>query len=335
MFAAKALLTVVAGIATGLIDITPPDARKELEELAKTLAYFSNYDFVANRFDDSGIPPKMAADYRRGIGRLVSRNYEVKVLVELLRHDNPRVRTLAAAALYARLDPKLLPHIAPLTKDTAETFPTHRPPSYTQSDSPPPLVKQKVGEAVGTMVRMYLGGAGSFDFPDYWAKRKDRTHCASWFAVQLYWADGGTFPTPPERVEAVKRVRRKIDRVPEPDRTFILLWLVGVWRPNDALATEGELVEACRKLGPDPLVKLLSREIPSDDPDLQPRPSNNDRYGQMMRFVLRHPDLLRPEDADMLLTRARWEADYRKHGITDPLLTTDWHTAAAELRRRR
>src|SRR6516225_3548456 len=105
MFAAKALLTVVAGIATGLIDITPPDARKELEELAKTLAYFSNYDFVANRFDDSGIPPKMAADYRRGIGRLVSRNYEVKVLVELLRHDNPRVRTLAAAALYARLDP--------------------------------------------------------------------------------------------------------------------------------------------------------------------------------------------------------------------------------------
>jgi len=55
----------------------------------------------------------------------------------------------------------------------------------------------------------------------------------------------------------------------------------------------------------------------------------------MMMFVLRHArQLLRSEDAEALLACERWQRDYQKHGITDPLLTPWWAIAAADLQPR-
>jgi hypothetical protein len=126
-------------------------------------------------------------------------------------------------------------------------------------------------------------------------------------------------------------VRKRIDKLTPDERTWILLWLNGE-SGSDALVAEEELVEACKTVGPDKLLLMLQRKIPSDDPDLQPRSNNNWLYRRMQLFVLGHArQLLRPNDSKALLTCERWERDYQKHGIGDPTITPWWAVASAHL----
>lgn len=313
----------------GLGEATSADTRLELEQLAKRLKFFSVHSFMANS-SDRIVPKEMTEEYERLIAPLAAQKHDARTLIELLKHDNPKVRTLAAAGLFARLDPKLLPRLVTLASDPAETFPTPQLIARIQGDdSPTPFDKQTVGAVVTQMINAYLVPAGYHDgvdgngnpgFDDYWSKRQHRAYCAGWFCVQLQWASG-----------SIKKMRKPIDQVPEPDRTLILLWLRARAGTN-VLATDEELLAGCKKLGPDLLLKLLQRKIPSDDPDLQARSGNNYQYAQMVMFVLEHStQLLRPADADALLAYERWERDYVKHRISDPLLTAEWFSAAAEL----
>jgi hypothetical protein len=335
---------VVLGFAVvgGRLAAAPADTRARLEGVAAKLEFFPVQPFMANTTDVHLVPREMAERYRRQVEKITDPGDDEQALIDLLRHDSPRVRTLAAVALYARLDPKLLPHLVPLARDPAETFPTPQLAAVPfGSRIKPALDRQTVGQVVEAMLQEYLipagyhygldGVPGEPGFADYWARRKDRGHCAGWFGVQLRWASGGTLPTHKERIPAVREVRTRIDRLPEADRVFTLLWL-GDGPGGDVLATEDELVAACKHLGPGPLVKLLQRQIPTDDPDLQPRPSNNSQYARMVMFVLEHAaQVLRPEDADAVLACEAWERDYLKHQITDPLLTPEWFVAAVEL----
>ena len=51
----------------------------------------------------------------------------------------------------------------------------------------------------------------------------------------------------------------------------------------------------------------------------------------MSLFVLQHATaLLRSADAPALLEQERWERDYQKHGITDPMISPWWAIAAAQ-----
>src|SRR5262249_52364488 len=158
----------------------------------------------------------------------------------------------------------LLPHIAGLVADKMETFPAPEPtaaPAFGPKVEPG-LRKQTVGEIARDLLLVYLEPAGVRGFDDYWAKHKDRTFCAGWFAVQLYRAARGTSQTQRGRIAAVREVRRRIDQLHKADRAWTLLWLSD--RPGtDVLATEEALVEACKQLGPDNLVKMLQRRIPS------------------------------------------------------------------------
>jgi hypothetical protein len=209
----------------------------------------------------------------------------------------------------------------------------------------PPLETQTVGEVANAFLTDYLKSAGYHygikgrpqlglgGFDEYWAERKDRQFCASWFAIQLARAGQETIPTPKDRFEAIHAVRKRIDKLPRVDRAWTLLWLHG--EPgSDVLVREAELVETCKELGPEQLLLMLQRKIPSNDPDVQPRPSNNWPYRRMTLFVLRHAaKLLRPGDAEALLACEQWERDYQRHDISDPTISSWWVVAAAELKR--
>jgi hypothetical protein len=336
------LVLLAVAAERGRLAAAPPDTRARLEGVAEKLEFFPVHAFTANATDLGFVPRDMAEAYRRQVEKMADPGDEVKTLTDLLRHDSPKVRTLAAAALFARLDPKILPDLVPLARDPAETFPTPRLTAVPfGSGSKPAMDRQTVGQVVTSMLQEYLipagyhygldGVPGHPGFEDYWARRKDRDHCAGWFEVQLRWASGGTLPTRKVHVPAVRDVRRRIDRLPEEDRVFTLLWLRD-GPGGDVLASEDDLIAACQHLGPAPLVKLLQRQIPSDDPDLQPRPSNNSQYARMQMFVLQHASqVLRPEDADAVLACEASERDYLKHGISDPLLTPEWFIATVEL----
>jgi hypothetical protein len=264
--------------------------------------------------------------------------HERKDLLALLEHGDAGVRGLAIALLYASEDPQALPQIAALLDDKALLFPgpgtnyggsgsvDNLLPSYLQSyrEEAEPLTVDRLARAV---IDAYLREAGEYTNPDqslrkafetYWAARKDRASCASWFGVQLARASQNFAPPTPNRLPKIKKLRRRIDRLPEPDRTLTLLKLHGDDRGGEALIAEGELIAACKQLGPERLLLLLGRKLSSADPDLQPArlPSHMDL------FVLAHAGkLLRREDAKELLSGEQ------------RLPSPSWAIAAADLDR--
>lgn len=278
--------------------------------------------------------------------RITDRAHPQAALLALLAHADPKVRTLAAVALFDREDPTVLPALVPLCADQAETF-NGRPGEgasiawgVVSSGCLPPL-KQTVGSVVTSLVGCYLAAAGFHygvvhktepGFQEYWSARQQRTYTAGWFAVQLARASGGMMPTPPDRVDRLRDLRRRLDVLPAEARTWVLLWLRA--DPGGAeLATEEELVVACSGIGPERLLAMLHGRIPSDDPDLQERSNNNFRYKQMTYFILLHAaELLRPEDSEVLLACERRHLDYVRQHITDPTISGWWSVAAARLR---
>lgn len=331
------IFTSVASAET--VDIT--QTRDDFEKYAAGLSYLPVGEVIYDRpgYGLIEVPSEKRNEYSNVIEKITDRAYSGKVLILLLDDVDPRIRTLAAVALFDREDPSLLPFLLRLCGDDAETFPQYEPMSIASPDSgvrPPPM-KRTVGDVVKRMIRFYLEKSGidystENDFSKYWQARKDRSYTAGWFAVQLARASHGISPTQNDTLERIHAVRKRIDLLPKDDRTWILLWLNGE-EGSDALVTESELIEGCKALGPDKLLLMLQNQIPSDDPDLQPRPGNNWFYRRMSIFVLRHAEqFFRPGDSDSLLECELWQRDYQKRQISDPTITSWWAVAAARLK---
>ena len=312
-----------------------PDARVVLPAAAEALPFFATGEFAYNRHDIRDASDEQAAAYRRSITRILDPRLDPAVLIALLSDLRPKVRTLAAAALYARDEPAHLPRLAALLGDPADTFPAVTWSSAPRfRDEPAALVPRTVGQSVRRLVGLYVGDQGdgpmAVPFATYWAVRKDRPHCAGWFRVFLARASGGISPTQADRVWAIRAVRERIDRVPEPDRTLTLLKLANE-AGGDVLASDADLIAGCKAVGRDRLLKLLRREPLSDDPDLRPTPRGDSEYGRSpRRFVLTHAaELLTPADADALLDTERAEV---AAGLPAAYRSPDWAIAAAALR---
>jgi hypothetical protein len=315
------------------------DTRKDFERLASQFRFFFGDDFHCYH-----VPAAMLAEYKKLHDEVTAPKHETTALVALLNHKNPRVRTLVIAALSAKEDPKLLPKLVDMVGDTAVTFPDFlllsRPFGFDR-DILPPLVECNVGELASTILQTHLERAGSWDrttpeirdrFDAYWAVRKDRSFCASWFRVQLDRARDDFLATPEERSKRIRAVRERIDHLPKMDRAWTLLWLQSKGMFSDALASKDDLLAACKDLGPARLMAMLRRKIPSDDPDLQPRPSSDNDYIYLQYFVLENAkNVLRPEDAPALFDCGRLARTDLTDGGADSSIAPGWTIAAASL----
>lgn len=272
-----------------------------------------------------------------------SKRHSTANLLKLLKDPDPKMRTLAIAALYAKEDPSVLPAIAQLVDDNANTFSEPLPiaRSYNKVEDAPWQVLT-VGQVAKDVVRCYMEPAGFHygvkgslpnnpGFDQYWKERWDRKYCASWFVVKLQRASTSVSPTDKSRRPQIAAVKAALNKVPDPERDWILLWLhkEGGF---DLFASESELVSAMKQLGPDKLLLMLQSKKVIDDPDMQPRRSNNYCYSSMQTLVLKHAkDVLRKDQANALLACDKWERDYQKEGRSDPLISPWWVIAAAQL----
>ncbi len=321
--------------------ITPVSA--ELESLARDIVVLGPGEFLYGlRGPAIWLPAEAHAPLSRLHAFLERGSWRAADVVPLFQHPDPRVRTLALVAAYATDDPKLLPAIDVLVDDAATTFPAAQPHSAPpMMNIPPVLTQQTVGQIATAIVRVYMESGGFYygprglrgqpGFDAYWKPRASRTSTAGWWLVRLARVGHSSSPTMKDRIPAIRSLRAEIDRLPEPDRTYILLWLHREMG-SEVLASEDELIEMTRRLGADSLVDVLRRNIRSDDPDLQPSPSNNYRYARMCLFILQHADvLLRAADATTLLDQETWERGYLPRGISDPFISPWWAIAAAQL----
>lgn len=258
----------------------------------------------------------------------------------LLKHSDPKVRTLGLAGLFRSENPQALPLMAGLVTDQAATF--LRSGDLPQVSLPGSQIlpqEQTVGMVARTLVDFYLKRAsiryqvtsvnGGLGFAEYWDERKDRKACASWFAARLRSAVGNGVPSDPV---SIQRIRKEIDALPGDEGPLTLLWLQGVYgkysghsERDNLLITPGELVGQLKKIGREKLWRILQEQKVSDDPDLNIREGNSN-FGGMQRFLFEHaPEVFAAEDADRMVALGR----------ENPRGPSGWWTAAARLQPKR
>ena len=135
------------------------------------------------------------------------------VLLGLLGHADPKVRTLAAMALFDREDPSVLPALVKLAADTASTstaISLHRPLSAPQRGRSRRSANSPIGWSV------YLKASGfdqgmdrefGEDFAEILECPEGPLVLYRLVAVKLARASQGTSPLPNDRVNRVRAVR--------------------------------------------------------------------------------------------------------------------------------
>lgn len=314
------------------------------ERLAREIVVLGPDQFIFGFRGHSRIPTKELAPVKEFTLFLENGKWQSSDFLPLLKHNDPKVRTLALVALYSLEDPKVLPEIFPLVTDEAVTFVSMRHLANFYALDKPLTAEmtepQTVGKIATSILNAYLESGGYYygplglrgqpGFKEYWKAHAGRSTSAGWWRVRLARAGHETSPTPAGRYAPIKRLRAEIDKLPEPDRAYTLLRLNRETN-SEALVSPAELIALLKKLGPDSLLDLLKRKIRSDDPDLQPE-VNNGPHGSMAHFILQNSSaLLRPADAPALLAQEVVERDFQNNPIVEPLLSPWWAIGAAQL----
>ena len=245
------------------------------------------------------------------------------LLVKLLKHANPKVRTLAMAALIDREERRYLPDIASLAQDPAVTFRT--------LVIPVSHAVETRDQTVGEIARQFA----LFNTEPLWLRDRPTNSPAAWTLFRMKRAIQRQSPADPVRIPKIRALRREVEALPQPQRAWTFLLLRGATLPAyeegpTTLIRSSELVAVLKTVRHDDLLKLLRKDKISDDPVLQSQSNNNFLYHSMCIFVLQNArELLRREDAAFLLERERWERNYHQRGTVDPLISAWWAIAAA------
>jgi hypothetical protein len=270
-------------------------------------------DYVPSGAGRGAGPAPGSAEY----SALLTANHSVSSLLLLLKDSDPKIRTLAAAALAAKGDPRLLRRLGPLLEDQALTF--DRVTGLPDITSMAPTYGSQTVARAALELAEKLNKA---EFDRYWANHANLEYCADWFLWQFRH---GFSPL----------ARQQILQVPLPDREMAILW-IGTGRQFQYVGySEAEVLEAARALGADGTLAILSHHPPGTDPDITPHvdftSASYMRYGEMARFLLSHAkDLLRPSDADVLLRLE--DAERSQKSSREPAYGAWWPIAAASLR---
>lgn len=315
-------------------------ARSAFEQLAPQLDCLEPSDFELGR-----APAELAPLAR----------HPRRELEPLLGHPDPRVRALALCMLAQQADPRALPAMVALAFDPAPA-PSGRQLHAValarpgQAKGPPWSPRpQTVGQLATAFVTTYLEAAGSYGgvegtehqpgFAEYWAARRNRTHCLSWFALDLQRASQRSFPLPEDAGPAIAALRARIDALAPDYRAWVLLALAAPWETGgsepgaEALAPEADLVAAAQALGGDEILRLLRGQarFPAD-PDFRYGDHSPFAHRRVVPFLLQHArELLGPEHAAELRALGRRHLAREPVGRSPALVTARWFTAAAEL----
>lgn len=291
-------LAFAGGCRSAPSQTVPPNIRDQFAQIAQRLRSFPPGRVFGSDYMESPKNVPGAAEYEA----LIQSNYAVSALLALLKDGDPKIRTLAAAALVSKGEPRLQQYLGPLLDDQSQTFEQmYRPPVAN-------VVEIKfLPQTVATAVLRLVEYPNKAAFDQYWAIHANREYSGDWFLWQL------------RHKQFVALALQDIQSVPSPDREMITLWIgTGGFPLHYDGFPEAEVMAAAKRLGRDRILGVLRGQPPGSDPDIKPINTGwqpGDQYYVMSRFLLSHAkDLLLPSDADLLLAL---EAEERKRN--------DWH----------
>lgn len=280
------------------------DLRPKFEAWSRELTFFPRSDFIYDRpFHIQGMDRDKLQAWARCRADLRAARDRLPELIELLDHLDPRVRTLALAALFDREDPTVLPNLARLMGDLSISFPEA---VYNSGSGTVEFREQTVAQTAHGMVTFWVISTHhpSTDFAAYWQEGKGCPSRSAWFEARLSRAEGGITPFQKERADRVRAVRQAVDNLPLPARDWTLLWLAS-YRPPDkraAFAKEEELFAAAKRLGPELLLRLVQGREVCADPELTADAIRLPRRAHLVGWVLGHARFfLAAEDASIVL----------------------------------
>ena len=315
---------------------TQTGGREDFAEVAQKLRAFPpDGKFLANPGDMHMLGRRMEMMHDIAFGRpatpgtaeyhaLINTDYPLPFLLSLLKDRDAKIRTLAAAAIVAKGNPRLQQYLAPLVRDPSPTFDvmtTFPTGQYTE----PQYMPQTVSVAVLRLVEM----PSPDKFDQYWSTRANRDYCASWFLWQ--------FLHPP----FASMAKERIQRLPSPERELTILW-IGKGESNRLSErftgySDQELLDAAKRLWRENVLEVLRGDPRTSDPDIRDVDQDNARppamdssYGHALEFgnfLLTHAkDPLTDSDAKTLLELGTG----RNSRI--PASPELWFVAAANLR---
>ncbi len=273
--------------------------------------------------------PELAQKWDGLVREVVDPRHDPAVVEALAADADPHVCTLALAALFCRVDPKVLPVIARYVQDQRESFP--RPlltNSYTveRYGERFPSEPRTVADVARSMLRFYgvPYRADREAFNQWWAERKDRKESLAWLRARMKRATQGTTPVQPDRRLEISLVYYHVDHLPDVYRELALISLFDNERLFDVMATdfswdgglERQLVYAARRLYTSGhLLPLMQGKEEVDDPDWGP--------AGLTLFAMEHAtEVLQPGEAEELLA---WRDSMPLEGAGNQLLW-DWLT---------
>ena len=330
-------------------DARVADARAAFEKLATEMKSFQTREFL-DATEPWRLPKSWAANLDKGLAALRAERWDVKPVTALLKHENPKVRVLALAALFDRQDPSLVPHFIPLLDDKARHFPVFEvrraiaqfPSPKEDSTEPDPqdVHHPSVGDFATSCLRFWMEHAGydridAKNAREYVANSERHGFRSSWWAAKLQRVTSRTSASPEYykvRKPLYVAFRKELDALEPKRRDWVLFWIVSR-DPWHGSVTGGDVtigylggmeavLAAGKRIGPDRMRALLRGETIPGDADL----GNDERCLRVRRatvlYILRHAVAwLTPEDAEEL--KGRYD---KAPG------DVDWILAAAALR---
>ncbi len=254
----------------------------------------------------------------------------------LLRHADAKVRTLGVMLLYQLNRVDVLPDIAALQYDAAQTFPS---PAMLATSVPAgkwPMQPASVADFARAVIATYVEksvqltdiaapspGRVSRGAVAEFAAERDPTLCTPALRVALQRATGGMTPLQNGRRDRVDAVLGLLQQVPMPRRFFVALALD--FQENAGDRYSPDLLDLAREVPRDVRLRVLCGEPAIDDPDLA--------RGYGYEYLLAHvTDLFRGSDADLFLRMADDRlTDRDEQQVADELAAPD-QVAAARLR---
>ncbi|MCW1924894.1 hypothetical protein OKA05_20190 [Luteolibacter arcticus] len=280
---------------------------------ASTRIEFIAYDYAAiGRSGPMWLPESRQGKAWNALKDTLQLPASFEQLERLAGHANPRIRTLALMKLYALMEPDAFRVIGKHQGDTNETFPdlapTHDGAIGDVATSSEPVIgkvvhteKATISRVTGQMLRM-IGYTSQRDGDfETWSKpRLGNPDWIAWYDFLYRIAIESSSPVPPQAAPRIAALKEKLKSRPAAVRAWLWFGIADdrlmVPAFDTPLATEAEMIEAARQLGPQALLAFLKDGTRAglSEPHI-----DNPERGK--RFILQHAkQLFREEDSKPL-----------------------------------